>query len=419
VINGETILFIGSFELNDTTSQVTKYYPGSAMRKYTIPQSMNVEYVLSDHLGSATVMTNSNGSKVSEMRYNPWGEVRYHWVDEDLSTTPAYTLPKHTFTGQYSYMDDPSTQGVDGFGLMFYNARFYDPQVGRFSQADSVVPGGVQGLDRYAYVGNNPVNAIDPSGHSGINASGSHARNEDWQKKSALSYSGCNFRKNYDCPTPDWAWRSWIRNLIKLALAHPKDPSYGNEALNAIADYFGIELPDGVHWEYEEQLLDANGNDDYGINAIEGDPVINIGKDTYGNDIYITSDDSAVYISGKLFKTCQMDFACYAYIMVHEATHAWIEYKVEKLGGQTARYLNPIEELLAWEMADQLIGDPNGYFTKPKSGGLEYCTSEFAAEECDNPLNSLTTHYQFLLTQSFGNKAPKIDFSDLPTLIIP
>jgi len=33
------------------------------------------------------------------------------------------------------------------------------------AQADSVVPGGVQGLDRYAYVNNNPVNATDPSGH--------------------------------------------------------------------------------------------------------------------------------------------------------------------------------------------------------------------------------------------------------------
>jgi RHS repeat-associated protein len=165
-INGETTLFVnGIYELNTTTSQVTKYYPGGAIRKYTIPQSMNVEYVLGDHLGSATVMTDSNGSKVSEMRYSPWGEVRYSWVDSTLSTTPAYTLPKHTFTGQYSYMDDPSTQGVDGFGLMFYNARFYDPQVGRFAQADTIVPGGVQGLDRYSYVNNSPVNYIDPSGH--------------------------------------------------------------------------------------------------------------------------------------------------------------------------------------------------------------------------------------------------------------
>jgi len=48
---------------------------------------------------------------------------------------------------------------------MFYNARWYDSQLGRFTQADSIVPGGVQGYDRYAYVNNNPVNGTDPSGH--------------------------------------------------------------------------------------------------------------------------------------------------------------------------------------------------------------------------------------------------------------
>jgi RHS repeat-associated protein len=59
------------------------------------------------------------------------------------------------------------------FGLYFYNARWSpgkapgtgDPAAGRFIQADSVVPGGVQGLDRYAYVNNNPLKYTDPSGH--------------------------------------------------------------------------------------------------------------------------------------------------------------------------------------------------------------------------------------------------------------
>jgi RHS repeat-associated protein len=69
-------------------------------------------------------------------------------------TTPT----NYTYTGQYSNMGD--------FGLMFYNARWYDPAIGRFAQADSIVPGGVQGYDRYAYVNNNPVRYNDPSGHS-------------------------------------------------------------------------------------------------------------------------------------------------------------------------------------------------------------------------------------------------------------
>jgi len=43
--------------------------------------------------------------------------------------------------------------------------RMDDPALGRFAQADSIIPGGIQGLDRYAYVNNSPVNFTDPSGH--------------------------------------------------------------------------------------------------------------------------------------------------------------------------------------------------------------------------------------------------------------
>ena len=157
----------GYYEL--TGSTVTKYYfagtQRAAMRKYTVPSSMAVEYFLSDHLGSTSITTDVNGTKVSETRYKPWGEVRFSWT-AGQSTTPAYLLPNYTFTGQYSHMDDPSTAWVtEGFGLMFYVSRMYDPALGRFIQADSIVPGGVQGLDRYAYVNNAPTRFTDPSGH--------------------------------------------------------------------------------------------------------------------------------------------------------------------------------------------------------------------------------------------------------------
>ena len=55
-----------------------------------------------------------------------------------------------------------------GIGLYFYNARWYDPALGRLAQADTIVPQasqGVQAWDRYAYISNNPVNGTDPTGH--------------------------------------------------------------------------------------------------------------------------------------------------------------------------------------------------------------------------------------------------------------
>ena len=56
------------------------------------------------------------------------------------------------FTGQRA---DSAT------GLDYYGARYYDPTLGQFTSADTVL----DGLNRYAYVGGNPISHTDPSGH--------------------------------------------------------------------------------------------------------------------------------------------------------------------------------------------------------------------------------------------------------------
>jgi RHS repeat-associated protein len=52
-------------------------------------------------------------------------------------------------------------------GLYYYNARWYDPQIGHFTQADPIVPNiyNPMSLDKFAYTLNNPVRYTDPSGH--------------------------------------------------------------------------------------------------------------------------------------------------------------------------------------------------------------------------------------------------------------
>lgn len=106
-------------------------------------------YFLTDHLGSTSVTLDASGNKVAEMRYSAWGETRF---------SSGETPTQRRYTGQLAAE----------VGLYFYNARYYDPQLGRFISADTVVPEAVQGVqawDRYAYTNNNPVRYTDPTGH--------------------------------------------------------------------------------------------------------------------------------------------------------------------------------------------------------------------------------------------------------------
>ncbi len=93
-------------------------------------------------------MNYDGSSGASERGYKPWGEVRFG--PDDLPTGYQYT-------GQYR---------DKLIGLYYYGARWYDTTLGRFVQPDSIIVNSEnpQSWDRYAYVINNPLKYIDPSG---------------------------------------------------------------------------------------------------------------------------------------------------------------------------------------------------------------------------------------------------------------
>jgi RHS repeat-associated protein len=109
-----------------------------------------VSFLVDDHLGStvATWTQAAGNQPAATQAYFPFGAVR---AAGGIGTD-------HTYTGQIA---DAAT------GLMYYRARYYDPQVGRFVSADTIVPhpADPQDLNRYSYVRNNPTNYTDPSGH--------------------------------------------------------------------------------------------------------------------------------------------------------------------------------------------------------------------------------------------------------------
>lgn len=109
------------------------------------------QYVSGDHLQSSNVITNRVGNVVQRYQYGVYGK--------DIHTQdPAGFQASTRFTDQVFDADT---------GLYYYGARYYDPQLARFIQPDTVVPngGGSQALNRYAYSFNNPLNYTDPSGH--------------------------------------------------------------------------------------------------------------------------------------------------------------------------------------------------------------------------------------------------------------
>jgi len=109
-------------------------------------------YFHSDHLGSSNIITDETGAIAQRLEYAPYGKTT---VDVKYS---SFTGVNYKFTGKE---EDAST------GLYYYGARYYDPEIGRFIQADTIVarPGDPQDLNRYSYARNNPLVYTDPSGH--------------------------------------------------------------------------------------------------------------------------------------------------------------------------------------------------------------------------------------------------------------
>lgn len=102
-----------------------------------------ISYVFTDGLGSVSEALDGNGNVTAQQLFGPYGGVRYS--SGTMPTAKGYT-------GQYA---DAVT------GLDYYHARYYDPAIGQFTSADTNDKGG---LNRYAYVADDPETATDPTG---------------------------------------------------------------------------------------------------------------------------------------------------------------------------------------------------------------------------------------------------------------
>ncbi|QQR84153.1 DNRLRE domain-containing protein [Candidatus Peregrinibacteria bacterium] len=143
-------------ELVSNSSNITPFISSKSI-VYGIDQIAQIdangviEYVHTDPIGSTLVMTDASGNDIKQMEYAPFGEVMG-------ASGPGDT--KYQFTGQ-EY--DPESE------LVYMNARYYSPSLGRFIQKDPVIgyEGNALSWNPYVYANNNPLRYNDPTGMDG------------------------------------------------------------------------------------------------------------------------------------------------------------------------------------------------------------------------------------------------------------
>ena len=150
--------FFGELLVKKVQGSTTTYYLPSLRvenglaRKYFAmfaerdPSDNTLKFYHNDHLGSATLVSDSTGKIVRRAAYKPYGEDR--------------VVPVATFTPKYQFTF--KERELDGTSFYDCGARLFNPATGRWLSADT---SDIDGLNRYAYTANNPLRYTDPTGH--------------------------------------------------------------------------------------------------------------------------------------------------------------------------------------------------------------------------------------------------------------
>ena len=158
VYDGDSNRVLAEYDAQGT-AVVTYTWMGDRLHSVTRPGAGTL-YPLFDGLGSVTGFMDSQGAIIARYQYDAWGTYRLH--EQSLPD-----LDSHGFTG---YRWEPNLD------LYQANARFYDPEVGRFTSQDTYL-GEINdppSLHRYFYANDNPLRYVDPTGHAGSDAQARH-----------------------------------------------------------------------------------------------------------------------------------------------------------------------------------------------------------------------------------------------------
>ena len=163
----ETTIYVGGIleKVTVPTGTAYRHYVGAGSAKVVYTRwssgSESTKYVTTDHLNSSTVVMDSAGATLVNLSFAAFGARR----GAAWSGTPS--------AGDWTQISNATRQGytghehLDNINIIHMNGRVFDPALGRFLSADPFMPSslGSQAGNRFAYVGNQPLSLVDPSGY--------------------------------------------------------------------------------------------------------------------------------------------------------------------------------------------------------------------------------------------------------------
>ncbi|MGA8740146.1 MAG: RHS repeat-associated core domain-containing protein [Terracidiphilus sp.] len=128
-------------ELNGSTV-TANLLTGGVDERFLRTTASETDNYLTDALGSTTGLTGSSGNSTVQYSYSPFGSI----------SITGTTSNSYTYTGRE----------IDGLGIDYYRARYYNPSLGRFLSEDPAEF--IDGPNLYTYAGDDPLSFVDPLG---------------------------------------------------------------------------------------------------------------------------------------------------------------------------------------------------------------------------------------------------------------